>query len=195
MTREFAGLTRTELAARSKIPYPVLANLETGRRRASDNMIEKIASGLSLDTGQTKTFRNLAESADGDIRIKSTFGTPYRTFVNEYLDDRTGGATAAPDMRPGAKPLQSESERLDPDSHTHASLDMLKLWQFLAGPPLSAGPDSPVERSISVGPPRRIRVLEQITTEIESMDEEDLLRVRAFLDGMRAAQNPPDTHE
>ena len=116
-------------------------------------MIEKIASGLSLDTGQTKTFRNLAESADGDIRIKSTFGTPYRTFVNEYLMTGRAERLRRPTCAPGAKPLQSESERLDPDSHTHASLDMLKLWQFLAGPPLGAGPDSPVERSISVGPP------------------------------------------
>ena len=185
-TREFAGLTRTELAERSNIPYPVLANLETGRRRASDNMIEKIASGLSVDKGQIKKLRNLAESPDGDIRIRNTFQN-----VAQYLNDSADGTTTVPpDLSLNGMPVQLKS-----DNRESPSWDMFQLWQFLAGPSLSAWQDSSAERKTPVKPPRRIHLLQSISSETESMDEEDLLRVAAFLDGMRAARNPPDVHE
>jgi transcriptional regulator with XRE-family HTH domain len=46
--RKGLSLGRPELAQLSGISYPMLANVETGRRRASDELIAKLAPSLGV---------------------------------------------------------------------------------------------------------------------------------------------------
>jgi len=56
--RENLHLERPELAAQADISYPMLANIEAGRRRASDDIIERLAPVLGLRADRLRHVRN-----------------------------------------------------------------------------------------------------------------------------------------
>ena len=56
--RQNLGLTRAELGEQVGISYPMLANVESGRRRASDDIIERLAPALGVQVDQLRSARD-----------------------------------------------------------------------------------------------------------------------------------------
>lgn len=61
--RKAQGLGRPELAELAGVSYPMLANVETGRRRASDELIAKLAAHLSVPPQEVIKIRDVRERA------------------------------------------------------------------------------------------------------------------------------------
>ncbi len=190
--REIVGLTRRQLSDHSGVPYPVLANLETGRRRTSDNMIAKLAPALGgLLPGRMQLLRNGIES--GAIRVSIEGAHRYASGQSEGLPDGMG--VHAPDLVVDGMAVEFKSKRFEEPDGEQTGSYLLKLYELLANRSFSAQMDDPGEPADEVDLPPRIALLQQITSEIRPMDEEDLRRVSAFLEGMRAARTPLDTEQ
>ena len=61
--REKSHMSRPEFAQLSGISYPMMANLEAGRRRASDGVVEKLAYVLDVDIALLRRIRDAAPLA------------------------------------------------------------------------------------------------------------------------------------
>jgi transcriptional regulator with XRE-family HTH domain len=86
--RETRELTQAELAARSGVPRPTVAHLETGGANPTLSVLTKVA-----DTLQVPIEKLIASPEEGQLHLVGTLSsrTRGRVLIRELLPERTAG--------------------------------------------------------------------------------------------------------
>jgi transcriptional regulator with XRE-family HTH domain len=167
--RENLDLARPELGRRVDISYPMLANLESGRRRASDDIIERLAPALGLSARQLRDVRDALE--------RNTSGWRLTDLRNEIAHGRLHmSPLVEPSDETGNQPSEVES-MLE---------DMLVAAQRAETAALAAHPQRETASP-------RMRMTADIMRDLGSLHTTDLAKVRGYVDGLRAAREQAAT--
>lgn len=172
--RENLHLDRPEVAARAGISYPMMANIEAGRRRASDDIVERLAPVLGVPVERMREVRDAADRMR-HVRNALFHGRVENVDLSLYLrgdrdslqlpgDDDDGDATA------------SEVERL--------LSDVLVEQQRAETFALAARPRQDV-----AFPSLRMQMTSDIIRDLGNLNDTDLAKVRGYVDGLRAARD------
>jgi len=165
--RENLGLTRTALGEQVGISYPMLANVESGRRRASDDIIERLAPALGLSAARLREVRDALEP------------NPYRVHVAFSNADA-----------PNAVSISHIDDTGDDGGTMQRALElwsgMLVTAQRAETAALAAHP----EKGAAVP---RMRISADIMRGLGGLSTTDLAKVCGYVDGLRAAREQAST--
>lgn len=165
--RENLGLSRSALGEQAAISYPMLANVESGRRRASDAIIESLAPALGLSVAQLREVRDALEP--NPYRVHFAFGNadaPNVVAISHVDDASDEGGTK-----------QRAFELWD---------GMLVAAQRAETAALAARP-----KNEPAAP--RMRITADIMRGLGSLSTTDLAKVCGYVDGLRAAREQAAT--
>jgi transcriptional regulator with XRE-family HTH domain len=165
--RANAHLSRPEAAEAAGISYPMLANVESGRRRASDDIIERLAPVLGLRPDRMREVRDALEA--DSTRFSTGIG------LGSYLAGRRDtlvGLTEIVEPNPAdASQVEQWSSRL------LVELQIAEAMVLAANPGQTKG----------VAP--RMQMISAIIRDLGSLGDTDLARVRGYVDGLREARD------
>lgn len=189
--RRNAGLERKQVVARAseagtEISYSLIANIETGHRRASNRAVRALAPALGVE------YLFLLRARD---RIEQGVQLVPNSEVARYLS--TGEGPAPPGLEP-------DSYDLAVDHAIESGAGEILLIQtkgqggpkpdpaagsgaFLASVAKSFGMEEQLSRPSSP----RLRIFRELLAGLYDLDGDDLARVNAFVLGLQAAKNPP----
>ncbi|WP_197502125.1 helix-turn-helix domain-containing protein [Mycobacterium sp. E2733] len=168
-------MRRPEVAEAAGISYPMLANIESGRRRASDDIIDRLAPVLDLRADRMREVRDALEVDSTRFPTGTGLGSYLAGLRDELVDLKIGDTLM-------------ELKTFDPDaaetskweswiSNVLVKLQNAEAW-VLAANPSEAGPASP-----------RMQVTSAIIRDLGSLDDTDLVKVRGYVDGLREARD------
>jgi transcriptional regulator with XRE-family HTH domain len=179
--RENLHLERPEVAARADISYPMLANIETGRRRASDDIIERLAPVIGIPADRMRAVRD-ADDHMRLVRNSWAHGQARAVELWSHLNPKSGSPPAS-------------SEASDNDGEANPSVverllsDMLVEQQLNETYALAARPRIDVAFPHS----QRMQITSDILRDLGLLDDTDLAKVRGYVDGLRAARDQAAT--
>lgn len=164
--RENLGLTRSDLGEQVGISYPMLANVESGRRRASDDIIERLAPALGLSAAQLREVRDALEPTTR--RFHFTVGDVGVQTVAVNDGDNAGDENGS---------WQRRFELWN---------DVLVTAQRAETAALAAHPEKQAAAP-------RMRVTADIMRGLGGLSTTDLAKVCGYVDGLRAAREQAAT--
>lgn len=191
--RERCGLSQSELARRSGVTQSALSNVEAGRRRASDSLLEAIAPHLAVKLDRLKYLRDF-------VAVGGTWPTgigAVRYARGEHDLDPTGrgsGRFRVGDHHAGSgktfslislfQRLHETQEACGRERPAEADpwLDLYLLMQQMAA--TEARPDAEPR-----GGSRQFSLRDAVVSAALQMDEQDLQRTLDFISGMQAGRN------
>ncbi len=173
--RENLHLERPEVAAQAAISYPMLANIESGRRRASDDIIERLAPVLGIPTDR---MRDARDAADRMRHVRNAMFHGRAPFdLSLYL-------TAEHHARPEASEVTDEGADAVANEVERLLTDVLVEQQRAETFALAARPkmDAPFASM-------RMQLTSDIIRDLGLLDDTDLAKVRGYVDGLRASRD------
>lgn len=190
--RRNAGLERKQVVARAseagtEISYSLIANIETGHRRASNRAVRALAPALGVE------YLFLLRARD---RIEQGVQLVPNSEVARYLS--TGEGPAPPGLEPDSYDRAFFKRAMESGAGEMLLIQLMSQhgpepdpavgsWAFLPSFAKSLGME---EQSSRPSTPR-LRIYGELRTRLDDLDEDDLARVNAFVLGLQAARNPP----
>lgn len=171
-------MRRPEVAEAADISYPMLSNVESGRRRASDDIIDRLAPVLGLRADRMREVRDALEVDSNRFPTGAGLGSYLAGRRDELVDLKIGDTvfdwksldTSAADTSALAQVWsQLSSEWLVRAQNAEA-------WVLAANP-----------REETASP--RLQTTSAIIRDLRSLDDADLAKVRGYVDGLRAARD------
>lgn len=173
--RTNAHLRRPEVAEQAGISYPMLANVESGRRRASDDIIERLAPVLGLKVDRMREIRDALEADGARFPTGNGIGSYMAGRRQDFVDLRTDDTLI-------------ELKPTDPGTVATTNWDrflsnILVEAQRAEAMVLAANPHEAETASL------RMQMTSGIIRDLGSLDDTDVAKVRGYVDGLREARD------
>lgn len=165
--RQNLHLERPDVAERAGISYPMLANIESGRRRASDEIVERLAPVLGLRPDRMREVRDALE--EDAMRFPTGVG------LMSYLSGRQPLLLDRSSSRSIAAPWVSDENR--PTSDALVTIQNAEMLALATNP-----------KDVDTATPRML-LTASIIKDLAKLDDLHLARVRGYIDGLRDARN------
>lgn len=162
--RTNAKIDRRQLADQSGVSYSVLANLESGRRRASDEVLRKISQPLGVTFGRLRLIRDQTERG-----VKPLPGTGIQQYLRGDTDQLPKGFLHEPTMEVLTK---------EPDPLADVFTYVLGAWNHVSEDSLTD--DAPHDSL-------KLKLLMRIGNALQDLNAKDLQRVEDFVEGLRSS--------
>jgi transcriptional regulator with XRE-family HTH domain len=180
--RERQDISRADVADRLGISYPMLANIESGRRRLSDELLEKLAPLLGVESEELRVLRDAGASPSASWAYT---GSELKADAQSGLIERPLGAslqeTAATAML--RRWLNQAVHSSDPEVAADASLTRMLLEAQEQG--VIARADDPFAAPDSRGWSGQMTAL---LRDLRELDRPSIDKAHAFVKGLLAAQ-------
>lgn len=171
-------MRRPEVAEAADISYPMLSNIESGRRRASDDIIDRLAPVLGLRADRMREVRDALEVDSNRFPTGAGLGSYLAGRHDELVDLKIGDTLVElKTFDPDNTADTSDSEQ----AWSRAFSQLLVYAQNAEAWVLAANP-----REESASP--RLQTTSAIIRDLRSLDDADLAKVRGYVDGLRAAR-------
>jgi transcriptional regulator with XRE-family HTH domain len=167
-------MRRPEVAEAAGISYPMLANVESGRRRASDDIIDRLAPVLGLRADRMREVRDALEVDSMRFPTGSGPGSYLAGQRDELVDMKIDDTLI---QLKSFDPTAADTSKWESwISNILVDLQNAEAWVLAANP--SDETASP-----------RLQITSAIIRDLGSLDDADLAKVRGYVDGLRAARD------
>lgn len=179
LIRETRGLSRREVVEASGVKYPVLANLESGRRRLSENMLQRMAPVLQVSADRLRSLRDQIERGVRPVDEEGIL--PYLEGATDepppgFRPDTLAMAVQNPPYPNASAVLGAGiSPVLDPQPPSGSFDDVLSEALWLC---------ARINHDSEYGP-----VLRDLFKNLRQLSPKDIQRVTDFANGVRSARD------